>query len=1157
MYPISQTALNKFQSGAMQYARITIGNTTITNANIVQGGMSINRYCSTGESVTVGSCVAAELSLTLANRDGSWNSFSFDGKEAYVEVGVYTSTSTITYIPMGYFVIDEVKFDRNTVTLTALDRLVLFDGAIDATQFTFPYTLKTLLARLCTICGVTLGTTGNFTNYSYSVAALPGEAKTYRDVLRWICELSGTNGYIKYDGKLYIEWYSTTSGFTVTTANRTQSEVDENTFSLTGVTLIQDETRYSAGTSVRPIIIQDNPLVSNNPQTLVNNLNTKLNGFSWCPFNAITLPAPHLYPMDRCTFTKKDGTNVSVSITGVTYKLNGNTSIVGGGDAKHKGRSYGLQDATFYAANIAAGAITADKIAAGAISADKIATGTITVGNMSSEAQGEMLNSNIEVGGRNLALRTATMPISGVPRWVMSVAGTLSTVALSDAPISGLTNAIRVTNETSSAARCGFCGSNTAGFVVGKQYTIGCWIRASVAGLTINLRAVWKSDSYTDVSSDNTTTTDWQYVKFEGATLTGTQVSLYAPALIHVVSLPSNGWFEVCGIKLEEGNKASAWSPAPEDAEAYADDTFATKSAAATASQRVYYKSNSNSTPSAPTTWVTSDTTGNLTWSIRRMAADTNNVYKYIWTCTQVKAVDGTITNSTVLLDDTTTVIDGGNIITGTVTANQISVSDLQALNATIAGWSLDSSRIYKEVTIGDYVYQVYMNAPATPVAGNLAVGIRKRATNSQTWSYPCYFNYSGKFFSTECEVSGKITSSDGTIGGWTIGTDGISKDIETYDPETGTLASEYHVVISPSENIISVNNGNTHANILANGVYENYGAERRQAVTINGTSKSAWRQSKSYVGLGVSGVEEQAKLISGSDGEYHIYRKTEISSDKVRIYGDRETFESTPTVNLEMSVDDTTNTAKLTNSDLTFNGTSIFESTAKVKQTVTTTSAAYPLLFGASSFTQNTQVTTKTEGARISGGIFVNPNTATINARRIHTGTTSEYGRIVLGNAIANGTAGCSHGEMYIYGKNDKYVRIADVNNVLTANRTIYFPNQSGTFVLDAVTSGSLTGTSKVTSDSCTWTKTGRMVRLSGTFYFNTSTSTGKLFSDAPIPASEMTINVIGVDNSGYTAEQLSVTTDGEIWFNSVGTHSVDQSSRFQFDTTYIAASL
>ena len=574
MYPITQTVLNKFNSGALQYARITIGNTVITNANIVQGSMSINRYCSTGESLSVGSCVSAELVLTLNNRDGSWTSYSFDGKEAYVEVGVYTSASTITYIPMGYFIIDEVKFDRNVVSLAALDRMTLFDGAIDATQFTFPYTLKTLLSRICTICGVTLGTTGNFTNYSYSVTELPGEAKTYRDILRWICELSGTNGYINYDGKLYIQWYGTNSTlYSINSARRKSYELDENSFQITGVTIISDEVRYSAGTSVRPILIQENPLATSNQQSLANTLNTAIGGYTWTPFSAIVVPTPHIYPLDKCNFVKKDGTTVVVTVTSVTFKLNGDTSLAGGGDAKHNGRSYGLQDATFYAGNIAAGAITADKIAALAVSADKIATGTITVGNMSTDAKDAMLNDNIEVGGRNIALRTAAMPISGIPQWGVSVAGTRSQTTLTDAPISGLVNALRITNGTSAATRCGMSQAGITGINVGEKYTIGCWLRASAANLDIDLRAVWSSGGYTAIDQSYKTTTTWQYIKFEGSALSGTQAESYSVSLVHVRDLPVNGWFEVCGVKVEQGTKATAWSPAPEDETAYADDT--------------------------------------------------------------------------------------------------------------------------------------------------------------------------------------------------------------------------------------------------------------------------------------------------------------------------------------------------------------------------------------------------------------------------------------------------------------------------------------------------------------------------------------------------------------------------------------------------------
>ena len=781
MYPTNNRTKLVFARGDLQYARITIGTTVITNANIVQGGLTINRYVATGESLTVGSCVAAEMTLSLNNRDGSWNNFAFNGKEAFVEFGVYTTSTVMEYVTMGYFIIDEVKFERNTVTVTALDRITLFDVAIDATQFTFPYTLKTLLERICTICGVTLGTTDNFTNYSYSVTALPNETKTYRDLLRWICELSGTNGFIDYDGKLYIKWYTTapTATYSLTTANRSASEIDENTFSLTGVTILSDEQRYAAGTSTRPILIRDNPLAVTNPQTLANNINSVVNGFTWTPFSATVCPAPYLFPLDRINFTKKDGTTVAVSITSVTATLNRYTTIAGTGDTKHNGRSYGLKDATFYADNIAAGAITADKIAASAVSADKIATGTITVGNMSSDARAAMLNENIEVGGRNLALRTATMPTSGTPRWNPSADAAVSTVAISNAPISGLTNAIRVTNATSAAARCGCSSSAVSGLIVGEQYTIGCWVRASVAGLGIELRAAWNSNSYTSLSSDYTTTTTWQYVKFEGSAMTGTQTASYYLGFVYVSNLPADGWFEVCGMKVEAGNKATAWSAAPEDAEAAVADAYATKADASQTTQRVYYRSSSSSAPDAPATWITSTSTANNTWTTKRMKYD--STYKYLWTCIQTKAVNGTVTNSTVLLDDTTTVIDGGSITTGKVAANRIDVTDLNAFGATIANWSLSDNMIYKTVTLDGYDYRLGMNAPNNPTASNAAFFVQRRATGTSD-QYVNIFSarYDGTLVATNANITG------GSVSGSTVGA-GVNAGNIT----TGTLSAD------------------------------------------------------------------------------------------------------------------------------------------------------------------------------------------------------------------------------------------------------------------------------------------------------------------------------------------------------------------------------
>ena len=79
----------------------------------------------------------------------------------------------------------------------------------------------------------------------------------------------------------------------------------------------------------------------------------------------------------------------------------------------------------------------------------------------------------------------------------------------------------------------------------------------------------------------------------------------------------------------------------------------------------------------APSTWVT-DTTGNqATWTLKRPVYDTRDPVLFV--ATQRKTVGGTVTCTTPLKDDTTTVIDGGHITTGSIDASRITTGKLSA----------------------------------------------------------------------------------------------------------------------------------------------------------------------------------------------------------------------------------------------------------------------------------------------------------------------------------------------------------------------------------------------------------------------------------------------------------------------------------------------
>ena len=338
-YPISQDVYELFQNGTYQQARITMGQTIIGNSRIVQGGLSINRYCSIGNKAMVGACVASELSLTLDNHDGFYNLTNFVGRELFVEIGVADENEVVQYIPMGYFGIDQSPRKQSRITISALDRMLWFEVEPDPNALTFPCTITDLLADICSECGVTRKITGALTNGTYVVDEYPQTARTYRDILSWICEVTGTNAYFDYDGELVLGWYSTTSSATLTIQNRITSDTSEESIVLTGVEIETETQTYTAGLPDYALKISLNPLLKEDVQSVANAINLVVNRFTYKAFSATVLSMPHIYPMDGLTFVDADGNSFFVAVTDWTFKMNGNTELRGRGESS-KAASY-------------------------------------------------------------------------------------------------------------------------------------------------------------------------------------------------------------------------------------------------------------------------------------------------------------------------------------------------------------------------------------------------------------------------------------------------------------------------------------------------------------------------------------------------------------------------------------------------------------------------------------------------------------------------------------------------------------------------------------------------------------------------------------------------------------------------------------------------
>lgn len=147
-------------------------------------------------------------------------------------------------------------------------------------------------------------------------------------------------------------------------------------------------------------------------------------------------------------------------------------------------------------------------------------------------------------------------------------------------------------------------------------------------------------------------------------------------------------------------------------------------------SQTIYIQAVSGtSSVSGTTTWVTNtgesvtQDAANLTpvWTIKRPIYRTN--YPVLFVATQYKTIDGTVTCTTPLKDDTITVIDAGHITTGTIDASNITVTNLNADNITTG--TINGQRIgVGSLSLDKLAEDVYTETEVDNIVDNLQTQI-------------------------------------------------------------------------------------------------------------------------------------------------------------------------------------------------------------------------------------------------------------------------------------------------------------------------------------------------------------------------------------------------------------------------------------------------
>lgn len=350
---------------------------TITEDDILVGGFVLDRYSMCTDRIEIGSAVAAELTLTLRNMDGTFDAVRFEGAEMHVELGVkdWSTQDPVNWISLGYFTADKQPKNAVAVNVTALDRMVWFDVEVDWSRLTFPCTVQSLVSQLCTVCGVTCATDiTTLPNYNYRITYAPETKISYRTLIQWCAFLTGTCAQMNEDGELVFRWYTDT-GVTITAQNRYSHDIEEDDIILSGVYYKSEVgLEYLEGTADYALEMSGCQILQNNVVSALHNISTARSGFTYRPFSAVLQSAPFLEPLDMITFVDKKGNSHPCIISKTTYTGNASTPVSGVGEtAKQvsyanlsgltRGQEQAVDDAKKYASNYLASDATGIMVA--------------------------------------------------------------------------------------------------------------------------------------------------------------------------------------------------------------------------------------------------------------------------------------------------------------------------------------------------------------------------------------------------------------------------------------------------------------------------------------------------------------------------------------------------------------------------------------------------------------------------------------------------------------------------------------------------------------------------------------------------------------------------------------------------------------------------
>ncbi len=156
------------------------------------------------DTFTIGTAIMASVEVELLYSQKVVDDFK-EGEEFRIEIGLETNTNIFEIIPIGVFAVEDIEKNNLSFKITAYDRMCRTEQDY-YTSLEYPTTLYDIAQEIADNLGLTLATP-EFINHDYVVSAMPDFTDlSFREVLRYIGELTG--GYSRINRNGWLEFFN-------------------------------------------------------------------------------------------------------------------------------------------------------------------------------------------------------------------------------------------------------------------------------------------------------------------------------------------------------------------------------------------------------------------------------------------------------------------------------------------------------------------------------------------------------------------------------------------------------------------------------------------------------------------------------------------------------------------------------------------------------------------------------------------------------------------------------------------------------------------------------------------------------------------------------------------------------------------------------------